>query len=114
MSEPVGWLDGREGGEAKPGKEGWDGGRRGLAGRGYQRKEKGGIPRWCDIARRKRTYVVGRERLTQTIPDLATARRLLGEDSIIGVTVSNVEEMLEACRGGADYLGIGTVFATAT
>ncbi|RYP81535.1 hypothetical protein DL769_001943 [Monosporascus sp. CRB-8-3] len=46
--------------------------------------------------------------------DLATARRLLGEDKIIGVSVSNVEGMLEACRGGADYLGIGTVFATAT
>ncbi|RYO77089.1 hypothetical protein DL766_009909 [Monosporascus sp. MC13-8B] len=46
--------------------------------------------------------------------DLATARSLLGEDKIIGVSVSNVDEMLEACRGGADYLGIGTVFATAT
>ncbi|RYP03479.1 hypothetical protein DL764_005120 [Monosporascus ibericus] len=46
--------------------------------------------------------------------ELATARRLLGENKIIGVTVSNVEEMLEACRGGADYLGIGTVFATVT
>ncbi|KAI0480661.1 TMP-TENI-domain-containing protein [Xylariaceae sp. FL0804] len=46
--------------------------------------------------------------------DLATARRLLGDDAIIGVTVSNAEETAAACAGGADYLGIGTVFATPT
>ncbi|KAI2639675.1 TMP-TENI-domain-containing protein [Hypomontagnella submonticulosa] len=46
--------------------------------------------------------------------DLPTARRLLGEDAIIGVTVSNIAETEIACKGGADYLGIGTVFATAT
>ncbi|KAJ4304417.1 thiamine biosynthetic bifunctional enzyme [Collariella sp. IMI 366227] len=46
--------------------------------------------------------------------DLATARKLLGEDKIIGVTVSTVEEALIACEGGAHYLGIGTVYATPT
>lgn len=46
--------------------------------------------------------------------DVATARRLLGPGAIIGVTVSSVEEALRACRDGADYLGIGTVFATST
>ncbi|KAH9906387.1 TMP-TENI-domain-containing protein [Xylariomycetidae sp. FL2044] len=46
--------------------------------------------------------------------DLPTARRILGEDAIIGVTVSNAEETEAACKGGADYLGIGTVFATPT
>ncbi|KAL2133973.1 hypothetical protein VTI74DRAFT_1329 [Chaetomium olivicolor] len=46
--------------------------------------------------------------------DLATARKLLGPDKIIGVTVSTVEEALRACEGGADYLGIGTVYATPT
>ncbi|KAH7038162.1 Hydroxyethylthiazole kinase family-domain-containing protein [Microdochium trichocladiopsis] len=46
--------------------------------------------------------------------DVQTARKLLGDDKIIGVTVSNAEEIEAACRGGADYLGIGTVFATAT
>lgn len=51
---------------------------------------------------------------TTTISDLATARRLLGDDKIIGVTVSNVEEMRAAVEGGADYLGIGTVFSTQT
>ncbi|KAI1306620.1 Hydroxyethylthiazole kinase family-domain-containing protein [Xylaria venustula] len=46
--------------------------------------------------------------------DVETTRKLLGHDSIIGVTVSNAEETAAACRGGADYLGIGTVFATQT
>ena len=46
--------------------------------------------------------------------DLKTARKLLGPDAIIGVTASSEDEALEAARGGADYLGIGTVFATPT
>ncbi|KAI1335756.1 TMP-TENI-domain-containing protein [Xylariaceae sp. FL0016] len=50
--------------------------------------------------------------------DLASARTLLGNDAIIGVTVSNAEEADAACKTGAifgaDYLGIGTVFATPT
>ncbi|KAI1103810.1 TMP-TENI-domain-containing protein [Jackrogersella minutella] len=46
--------------------------------------------------------------------DLPTARKILGEDAIIGVTVSNVAEAKIAAQGGADYLGIGTVFATPT
>ncbi|KAI0430454.1 Hydroxyethylthiazole kinase family-domain-containing protein [Xylaria sp. FL1042] len=46
--------------------------------------------------------------------DVESARKLLGHDKIIGVTVSNAEETAAACDGGADYLGIGTVFATPT
>ncbi|KAJ0354268.1 hypothetical protein COL154_001820 [Colletotrichum chrysophilum] len=46
--------------------------------------------------------------------DLTTARKLLGPDAIIGVTASTIDEALKACEGGADYLGIGTVFATST
>jgi len=46
--------------------------------------------------------------------DLISARRLLGESAIIGVTVSSIEEAEKACRDGANYLGIGTVFATPT
>jgi thiamine-phosphate diphosphorylase/hydroxyethylthiazole kinase len=42
------------------------------------------------------------------------ARRLLGEDKIIGVTVSSVEEARVAVEHGADYLGIGTLYATNT
>lgn len=46
--------------------------------------------------------------------ELSAARKLLGPDAVIGVTVSTVEEALKACEGGADYLGIGTVYATQT
>jgi thiamine monophosphate synthase len=46
--------------------------------------------------------------------ELSVARKLLGPDAVIGVTVSTVEEALKACEGGADYLGIGTVYATPT
>ncbi|GAP90051.2 putative hydroxyethylthiazole kinase [Rosellinia necatrix] len=46
--------------------------------------------------------------------DIESARKILGPERIIGVTVSNAEETAAACEGGADYLGIGTVFATPT
>ncbi|KAK5135540.1 hypothetical protein LTR08_005175 [Meristemomyces frigidus] len=46
--------------------------------------------------------------------DLKTARKLLGPDAIIGVTANSLDEALEAARDGADYLGLGTVYATAT
>lgn len=42
------------------------------------------------------------------------ARKLVGDDKIIGVTASNVEEAIKACEQGADYLGLGTVYSTAT
>jgi thiamine-phosphate diphosphorylase/hydroxyethylthiazole kinase len=42
------------------------------------------------------------------------ARRLLGDDKIIGVTVSSIQEATAAVEEGADYLGIGTLYATAT
>ena len=44
----------------------------------------------------------------------ALARRIAGEDMIIGVSVSTVEEALKAEADGADYLGIGPLFATTT
>ncbi|EMC99279.1 hypothetical protein BAUCODRAFT_31607 [Baudoinia panamericana UAMH 10762] len=46
--------------------------------------------------------------------DLKTTRRILGPDAIIGITANTLEEALEAARDGADYLGIGTVYATPT
>jgi thiamine-phosphate pyrophosphorylase len=42
------------------------------------------------------------------------ARRLLGKDKIIGVTVHTIAEAVEAERMGADYLGVSPVFATST
>jgi len=39
------------------------------------------------------------------LPELKTARKLLGKDKIIGVSVNTVEEAEAALRDGADYLG---------
>ena len=41
-------------------------------------------------------------------------RALVGEDMILGVSVHTVEQAAAAERAGADYLGAGAVFATAT
>jgi thiamine-phosphate pyrophosphorylase len=45
---------------------------------------------------------------------IASARRILGPDAIVGRSASTVEEAREAVDEGADYLGIGTIFATPT
>ncbi|MCQ2079861.1 MAG: thiamine phosphate synthase [archaeon] len=42
------------------------------------------------------------------------ARRLAGEDMLIGVSVDNVEEAVKAVEDGADYLGVGAIFNTST
>lgn len=42
------------------------------------------------------------------------ARRLVGDEMIIGVSVHNVEEAVRAVEDGADYLGVGSVFTTST
>lgn len=42
------------------------------------------------------------------------ARRLLGEDKIIGLSVRNREEAIQAEKSGADYIGLGPIFDTAT
>jgi thiamine-phosphate pyrophosphorylase len=42
------------------------------------------------------------------------ARRLLGPDKVIGVTVHNLAEAREAQSVGADYLGVSPIFQTAT
>lgn len=44
----------------------------------------------------------------------AAARKILGEDYIIGVSAHNPAEAAEALERGADYLGCGAVFGTAT
>lgn len=52
--------------------------------------------------------------LGQDDMNIVEARRLLGADKIIGATVSSVEEAKIAVERGADYLGIGTLYATQT
>lgn len=42
------------------------------------------------------------------------ARKILGKDKILGVSAANLEEALQACRDGADYLGVGAMFPTET
>ncbi len=45
---------------------------------------------------------------------VAEARRILGQEKIIGASAHNREEALEAQRQGADYLGSGAVFGSST
>jgi len=45
---------------------------------------------------------------------LSSARKILGEDRIIGISTHTLEEAKEAEREGADYIGIGPIFATST
>ena len=42
------------------------------------------------------------------------ARRIIGKEMIIGVSVSSVDEAREAEAEGADYLGVGPLFPTLT
>jgi len=45
---------------------------------------------------------------------LADVRKLLGKERIIGVSTHSWSEAEAAIRGGADYIGVGPIFATAT
>lgn len=42
------------------------------------------------------------------------AREILGDDKIIGVSASTLEEAVAAERMGADYIGVGAIFHTDT
>jgi len=46
--------------------------------------------------------------------EAAQVRRRVGDDMMIGVSVHSVEEALEAVKNGADCLGVGAMFSTAT
>jgi thiamine-phosphate pyrophosphorylase len=52
--------------------------------------------------------------LGQEDEPVARAREVLGPEAVVGRSASSVDEALEAVREGADYLGVGTVFATPT
>jgi thiamine-phosphate pyrophosphorylase len=45
---------------------------------------------------------------------LPAARKLLGRDKIIGVTVGSVSQAKKALAHGADYLGVAPIFQTGT
>lgn len=52
--------------------------------------------------------------LGQDDTDAREARRILGKDAVIGVTARSADEAIAAEAAGADYLGVGAVFGTAT
>ncbi|MDR0434703.1 MAG: thiamine phosphate synthase [Gracilibacteraceae bacterium] len=52
--------------------------------------------------------------LGQADMDAGAARARLGPDKIIGVSARSVAQALKAEAAGADYLGVGAVFATTT
>jgi thiamine-phosphate pyrophosphorylase len=52
--------------------------------------------------------------LGQSDMPLNIARRILGSNKLIGISVGNIHDALEAEKNGADYIGIGTVFYTGT
>lgn len=41
-------------------------------------------------------------------------RKMIGKDRLLGVSVSTLQEALQAQRDGADYLGVGAMFPTKT
>lgn len=45
---------------------------------------------------------------------VATARKLMGKDKIVGATTKTVPQALEAYEQGADYLGVGAIYPTTT
>lgn len=46
--------------------------------------------------------------------DILEARRILGDEKIIGISTKTMEQALDAEKKGADYLGVGAIFSTST
>jgi thiamine-phosphate pyrophosphorylase len=44
--------------------------------------------------------------------DVRTARRILGQQALIGGTANSIEEALQVAAADVDYLGVGPVFGT--
>ena len=44
----------------------------------------------------------------------AAVRAIMGPDKIVGVSASSLEEAVQAQKDGADYLGVGAMYATST
>ena len=52
--------------------------------------------------------------LGQSDMPAALARKLIGAEKIMGVSAGTLEEAVKAEKDGADYLGVGAMFPTAT
>lgn len=65
----------------------------------------------CDVA-----MAVGADgvHLGQEDLPLADARAILGPDKLIGISTHNLNQAIQAEAGGADYIGFGPIFPTAT
>lgn len=44
----------------------------------------------------------------------AVIRRIIGKEKILGVSVSSLQQAIKARNDGADYLGVGAMYSTAT
>lgn len=67
-----------------------------------------------DDAELARLSGAGGLHLGQEDGPLASARELLDPGAIVGRSASTLEEVLDGVREGADYLGVGSVYATPT
>lgn len=52
--------------------------------------------------------------LGQSDIPVRVARKLMGEDKIVGATAKTVQQANEAYEQGADYLGVGAIYPTTT
>lgn len=52
--------------------------------------------------------------LGQSDISLGVARKILGENKIIGISTESLSQAIDAEKNGADYIGVGTVFYTGT
>jgi thiamine-phosphate pyrophosphorylase len=52
--------------------------------------------------------------LGQTDMPLGTAKKILGNSMIIGISAESLRDAIEAEKGGADYLGVSPIYATPT
>ncbi|MFQ6105563.1 MAG: thiamine phosphate synthase [Candidatus Hydrothermarchaeaceae archaeon] len=66
---------------------------------------------WVDIAKEVNADGV---HLGQGDMSISNARKILGKDKIIGKSTHTLEQAIEAEKEGADYIGVGPIFATKT
>jgi thiamine-phosphate pyrophosphorylase len=45
---------------------------------------------------------------------VSVVRKIIGEDKIIGISAGTLEEAIQGQKDGADYLGVGAMYATGT
>ncbi len=86
-----------------------------LAGKVHGIARRYGVPLIIDD-RVDVALAVGAEGVHVGLEDLsvADARRLMGEDRIVGATAKTVGRAREAFEQGADYLGVGAIYPTTT